>query len=172
MTIRIGRHEAVRGARQWRALERVLCHVDASPAFAGAVLLGSLARGEGDDLSDVDLLLVAVPDGFEQAWAERTRLHGADVLVAWDEPGEGGVGGHAWLERDLVMVECLIAAPGAPVRLAEPQRVVVGPDRVLEGIARRPPVGRDEMSATHDVDAAYDALKRVVRRHRRGDPAT
>lgn len=52
--------------RQWpRVLE--LAEAAASPPFLGIVLLGSFARGEADDLSDVDFAVYAGEGEFEAA---------------------------------------------------------------------------------------------------------
>jgi len=75
-------HEGVaRRARQWPTLERLIEHVEASPALAGMIVVGSFARGDVDPLSDLDLVLVAPEDGFEAAWAARELLHGGSALV-------------------------------------------------------------------------------------------
>jgi predicted nucleotidyltransferase len=55
--------------RIWPELVRTLERVEASPdVFDGVLLLGSLARGEGDAISDLDMIAVTeqasgMPDG-------------------------------------------------------------------------------------------------------------
>jgi predicted nucleotidyltransferase len=44
------------------------------PPFLGVVLLGSFARGEADDLSDVDFTVYAAEGDFEAAWEHSSIL--------------------------------------------------------------------------------------------------
>ena len=160
-------------------LERLSAHVAESPALEGLVLIGSLARGDGDDLSDVDLIVVVAEGRFDEAWSARRELEGGDALVAWDdlERGRPEVGARKWLTRDLVLVECLLATASSGVRLADPFRVVVGAAGIPDRFARRPPIERSELDAYvaereadglgfHEVEHAYAALTRAVRQAR------
>lgn len=61
--------------RQWGTLERIAEFVEATPQFSGLILLGSLAKGEGDTVSDIDLLIAAPNTGFADAWDRRNGLH-------------------------------------------------------------------------------------------------
>jgi hypothetical protein len=163
-------HESVaRRARQWPTLERLIEHVEASPVLAGMVLVGSFARGEGDPLSDLDLVLVASRDCFEAAWAAREELHRGSALVAWDgrDPGFAEAGAHKWLTRDLILVECLLSTPSSGVRLADPAVVIAGDPWLLDGFPRRPPITRAELQEhpleLHPVERTYDAFKATAR---------
>jgi predicted nucleotidyltransferase len=62
-----------------------LAEAAANSPFLGVVLLGSLARGEADGLSDVDFIVFAAEGDFGEAWEQRHRLHPADV-ACWDYP--------------------------------------------------------------------------------------
>jgi len=106
--------EAASRLRLWPVLEEMIRRVEASDDYEAAVLLGSLARGEGDEFSDVDLLLVVRDDCWQQAWAKRHRLS-SNALYVWDELAPGReLAKHAWLTRDFVFVECRIPlAPAA-----------------------------------------------------------
>ena len=161
--------------RHERVLERLAEAIEAAPSLEGAILLSSLARGGGDEVSDVDLIAVVRDGSFEQAWSRREALHGADALASWDdlEPGRPEIGGHKWLNRDLVLVECLLATPASGVRLAEPFRVLAGDASLPDRLVRRPPIERADLDAyaqerhaagrVHDVERAYAELARAVR---------
>jgi hypothetical protein len=159
--------------RQWpRLLE--LAEAAASPPFLGVVLLGSFARGEADDLSDVDFTVFAAEGEFEAAWEQRHRLHPPDASC-WDyprPPGNRDVAGHRWLTTDFVLFDGLIATPSG-TRLAEPMHVLVGDDALARLIVRREPVTaaeeherKDEITL-HEVEQLYGQLKLAVRAHRR-----
>jgi predicted nucleotidyltransferase len=53
-------------------LRRATGHLEADPAVSAAGLVGSLGRGDADDWSDIDLLIV-VPDGQVSHYADQTR---------------------------------------------------------------------------------------------------
>ena len=169
MSSRWEHEEVARGARQWPTLERLIGRVEASPALGGMILVGSFARGEIDPLSDLDLVLVALEDRFEAAWAAREALHGGSALVAWDrrDPGFARAGAHKWLTRDLILVECLLTTVSSGVRLADPAVVVAGDPGLLERFPRRPPIGRAELEEhpleLHPVERTYDAFKAAAR---------
>jgi len=78
-----GRERAAR-LRQWPTLDGIIRYVAVEPAFAAAILVGSLAAGRTDALSDIDLLLFAADGCFEAAWQRRFDLHGTGALAAWD----------------------------------------------------------------------------------------
>jgi hypothetical protein len=165
----------VEALRAWPELTQIVARVESqSDAFLGALLIGSLSRGEGDALSDVNLIAVAHEDGWQRAWARRTRLS-EGALVTFDrfEEGRGGVAGHSWLTDTLVKVECLIARPGA-ARLAGHAVVVAGDDELIEAFEKIPAFTRDEINdyaadlregdALSAVERAYDNLIQVLRR--------
>jgi predicted nucleotidyltransferase len=160
-------------------VERLAARVEASPVLDALLLLGSLARGEGDAVSDVDAIVVVMEGRFDAAWATREELEGGEAIVAWDdlERGRPEIAGHKWLTRDLVLVECLLATPSSGVRLADPFRVVAGDSSVPERMTRRPPFDRLELDAyvadreaegydLHEIEQAYAALTRAVRQAR------
>jgi predicted nucleotidyltransferase len=161
--------------RAWSELRRVVEGVESQPdAVAGALLIGSLARGEGDALSDVDLVAVTHEDGWQRAWQRRTRLS-EGALITFDrfEEGKNGVAGHSWLTPNLVKVECLVALPGS-TRLAGHAFVVAGDDRLLEAFEQRRPFTRQEVDdyasdlrktgALSEIERAYGDLIQLLRR--------
>jgi hypothetical protein len=139
------------------------------PAAYGMVLIGSLAAGSADALSDVDLFVVARPGAFQAMWAKRRELSGSSVLASWESHSTDrpDVGFYVWLSEELVMVEALFCVPGS-ARLADgaPAAILVGPPSLLDTFPRRPPVRRSEMRFTHPVEKAYKALQDVIRQNR------
>jgi Nucleotidyltransferase domain len=158
--------------RQWpRILE--LAEAAATPPFLGVVLLGSFARGEADDLSDVDFTVFAAEGTLEAAWQQRHRLHPPDASC-WDyprPPGNRDVAGHRWLTNDFVLFDGLIATPSG-TRLADPIHVLVGDEGLTAQIVRREPLTaaeeheRKDEIALHEVERLYGQLKLALRDHR------
>jgi predicted nucleotidyltransferase len=166
--------------RQQKALDRLTRRIEATGSLEGAFVIGSLARGEGDELSDVDVFVVVAEGRFDDAWAARAELEGGEAIVAWDqlEPGRANVGARKWLARDLVLVECLLTTPTSGAKLAEPHRLLTGPSDLAERVPRKPPIPREELEEyaqaqreagrTHPIQTAYDGLTRAVRAALRG----
>jgi hypothetical protein len=158
--------------RQWpRILE--LAEAAATPPFLGVVLLGSFARGEADDLSDVDFTVFAAEGAFEAAWQQRHRLHPPDASC-WNyprPPGNRDVAGHRWLTNDFVLFDGLIATPSG-TRLADPIHVLVGDEGLTAQIVRGEPLTaaeeheRKDEVALHEVERLYGQLKLALRDHR------
>jgi predicted nucleotidyltransferase len=158
--------------RQWPRLME-LAKAAATPPFLGVVLLGSFARGEADDLSDVDFVVFAAEEKFEEAWEWRLGLHHPDA-ASWDyprPPGDRDVAGHRWLTSDFVLFDGLIATPSG-TRLAEPMHVLAGGETLARQIVRREPITAEEKDerrdeiALHEVERLYGELKLAVRAHR------
>jgi hypothetical protein len=167
-----GRSAAER-LRQWPRLEE-FAKAAACPPFLGIVLLGSFARGEADDLSDVDFAVYAVEGEFEAAWEQRHRLHPADASC-WDyprPPGDRDVAGHRWLTTDFVLFDGLIATPSG-ARLADPMHVLLGDDSLTRQIVKREPITPEERHqrkdeiTLHEIEELYGQLKLALRAHRR-----
>jgi len=162
-------------ARQEAVIDRLTRRIETSGLLEGALLIGSLARGEGDEVSDVDLIVVVADGQFSQAWAARRALEGGEAVAAWDDidPEHAEIGGHKWLTKDLVLVECLLATPSSGVRLTEPFALLAGDPGLPGRLARRQPFTRDELDdfaqgrvdagRTHEIEIAYGQLARAVR---------
>src|SRR2546423_3983830 len=92
--------------RQWPALVELVRKLEANGAFEAAILLGSLARGGGDAMSDIDLLTVVREGRFDEAWSRREHFS-AGALYRWDTVEEPGrqVAKHGWLSAEFVLVE-------------------------------------------------------------------
>lgn len=170
-----GRGDAER-LRLWPALAELVQRIeDRAELFDGAIVMGSLVEGRGDDLSDIDLLAVVREGSFAAAWDRRRELSDG-ALYAWDhvEGEDREVKGHKWLTCDLVKVECLIATPASGMRLAEPVAVVAGDAALPDRFVRTGPIPRDEVDAyaqelrdsgrVHEVEARYGDLKATLRR--------
>jgi predicted nucleotidyltransferase len=70
------RLRAIREAWLCTAIKRL----EADLAVRAAGLVGSLGRGDADDWSDIDLLIV-VPDGQVDHYADATRLPGSEQVI-------------------------------------------------------------------------------------------
>jgi Nucleotidyltransferase domain len=159
--------------RQWpRVLE--LAEGAAGPPFLGVVLLGSFARGDADDLSDVDFIVFAAEGAFHEAWQQRHRLH-ADDVACWDyprPPGDRDVAGHRWLTSDFVLFDGLIATPSG-TRVADPLHVLAGDETLPSQLVKREPITTAEQQARkdelelHPIEQLYGRLKLELRAHRR-----
>jgi Nucleotidyltransferase domain len=148
--------------RQENCLRQLVDRAGSDPGIAAVILVGSLAAGTADPLSDVDLLLVTADGGFGRAWDRRHELHAADAVVCWDQAGPGApeIAVHRWVGADGVLVEALLFGPASGVRVAEPALVVAGDPGALGRLPRRPPIDRAEMTgASHPIEAAYDTFK-------------
>jgi hypothetical protein len=160
-----GRSAAER-LRQWPRVMG-LAEAAASPPFLG------VARGEADDLSDVDFTVYAAEGDFEAAWEQRHRLHPADASC-WDyprPPGDRDVAGHRWLTTDFVLFDGLIATPSG-TRLADPMHVLVGDEALSHQIVKCEPITAEERHrrkdeiTLHEVEELYGQLKLALRAHR------
>ncbi len=155
-----------RARRQSAALDGIVSRCETLAGLAALFLVGSGASDQVDELSDLDLLLLAAPKRFAAVWASRTILSEGAIWSA-DSPQSKaeGPGGHKWLTPELVFVEVLIGEPGQ-FRLAEPFRLLVGDRSTLDLVPRRPPI--DRMLEFHPdplpVARAYDEFKEAVRR--------
>ena len=158
--------------RQHTALDQLLVRASRVPEVEAVVLIGSLAAGTADAMSDVDAIVVV--RSFAAAHRQRHALHADPVPACWDHPDEPPpleVAAHKWVDDNGVLVEVLLGTASGPLRVAEPARVVLGDPTVLTRTHRRPPIPRAEMTeSAHPIEAAYDRLKYAVRdsqgRHR------
>jgi Nucleotidyltransferase domain len=170
----VGRRPA-EGLRQWPHI-LALAEVGAKRPYLGVVLLGSFARGEADDLSDVDFVVFAAEGAFETAWGQRHRLHPADASC-WDYPrpqDRREVAGHRWLTSDFVLFDGLIATPSG-TRLADPMHIVAGDKTLAAKIVKREAITpaeqheRGDEIELHEIERLYGQLKLALRAHRRGN---
>src|SRR5262249_48107852 len=146
------------------------------PGFGAFILVGSLAGGAPDHMSDVDAI-ISIDDGeFDAAWGSRGTLHEGRAALAWDRrrDPERKTGEGAWVTHDVIPVECMFAAPAGNAGLGDPHVVLSG-DPARVGTFRRVPelttaqveaaVERNRL-ADHpgaDVMRAYDELARAFR---------
>jgi predicted nucleotidyltransferase len=170
--------------RVWPELVQTVQRIESRPeVYSGALLLGSLARGEGDAISDVDLAAVSQPGKWQDAWDAR-HLLSAGALVTFDRLGDrSGVAGHSWLTPTLVKVECLVTEPDeSGMRLAGEVVVLLGAEDLVEQFERKPAFTQQEIDAyaaelreherLSDIERAYGDLITLLRREVRGDPRT
>lgn len=164
----------VESLRLWPDLVEAVARIESyRELYAGVLLIGSLARGEGDAISDVDLVAVTHSDRWEEAW-EKRRVLSAGALFRFDRSeGRPGVAGHSWLSPALVRLECLITRPGC-TRLAGDVVLLVGEHGLVDEFERIPPFTREEIdeyaadlrktNAIPEVARAYDELIDLLRR--------
>jgi hypothetical protein len=160
--------------RVWPELAQAVDRIATlSELFLGALLIGSLSRGGGDAISDVDLVTVTRPGRWQEAWEARHVLS-SEALVTFDRSeGKPGIAGHSWLTPTLVKVECLITEVGG-MRLAGSVVVLLGEDDLLEAFERAAPFTRKEIddyaaglretNAISDIERAYGDLITLLRR--------
>lgn len=157
--------------RQWpRVLQ--LAEAAAQPPFQGLVLLGSFARGEADQLSDVDFIVFVTDGQFTDGWERRHTLHPEDA-ACWDyeRQPDRDVAGHRWLTNDIVLFDGLIATPSG-ARVADPLHVLVGDESLRRQLVKREPLSdreKDERKAEialHEVEQLYGQLKLAFRAQR------
>jgi hypothetical protein len=159
--------------RQWPRLIRLAESV-AEPPFLGLVLLGSFARGEADELSDVDFIVFVAEGRFAEGWERRHSLHPADA-ACWDyaRPPDRDVAGHRWLTKDLVLFDGLIATPSG-TRAADPLHVLVGDEALQRQMVKREPISdaereeRKDEIMLHEIEQLYGRLKLAFRAHLAG----
>jgi predicted nucleotidyltransferase len=167
--------------RVWPELVQTVHRIESrSDVFSGVLLLGSLSRGEGDSISDVDLAAVTHPGKWQDAWDARHSLS-AGALVTFDRLGDRPrVAGHNWLTPALVKVECLVTEPGdGGMRLAGEVVVLVGPEDLADQFSRRRAFTRQEIdeyaaelreqNRIPDIERAYGDLITLLRRELRRD---
>jgi hypothetical protein len=163
----------IESLRVWPELVQTVERIGARPdLFSGALLLGSLSRGEGDAISDVDLVAVTHSGRWEEAWEARHFLS-SGALVTFDRSeGKPGIAGHSWLTPALVKIECLITQPGG-TRIAGSVVVLLGEDDLLETFERIPLFTREEIddyaadlretNAISEIERAYGDLIALLR---------
>jgi len=150
--------------RHRAAIETTLAHLSHSDHVIAVLLVGSIAAGTADAVSDVDLIALIDDGSFDEVWSRRFKLS-QGAIYRWDVGPSGAAGAHKWLTSDLVLVECLVGETDA-IRVADPWIQVLGAD-VSQSLTRREPIPRAEVrggdAATDDVERLYDALKLWVR---------
>jgi hypothetical protein len=152
--------------RQLAALDDLLRRAEKASEVEAVILIGSLASGAADSVSDVDAVVIVDESSFDVAYQQRHAFHAASVPACWDHPIDppSDVAAHKWIDDSGVLVEVLIATVSGPLRVAEPARVVLGDPAVLTRTNRRPPIRREEMGeSARPVESAYDQLKEAVR---------
>lgn len=176
----LGRRQA-ESLRHWPILEALASRAAAIDCIDGLILLGSFARGDPDELSDIDLIARASPGRFREAWGMRHELAG-DALVTWESRAnrDHQMRWFKWLTREVVKVECGIVDPTSERKeLAEPFVVLLGdpsladafPRISYETVARRAEAVRkqqedfdpDEMTDGERIDWKISELKNAVR---------
>jgi methylmalonyl-CoA mutase len=149
-------------SRQEATIEKIRMRIEESVHLTGAVIVGSFAIGNTDPLSDIDLIVVTMPDAFDMAWVKRCELHGDAAITCWDVRDESMPrhGAHKWLTNELVLVDCLLAEPGSGVRLAPPYQILTGGSSITDALVPSGPISRDEV--TGELDATMQEALRTM----------
>ena len=108
--------------RQLAALDDLLRRAAKVPEIEAVVLIGSLASGAADSVSDVDAIVIVRESSFDAGRQQRHALHTASVPACWDYPIDppSEVTAHKWIDDSGVLVGVLIATAsdhcGSPSR--------------------------------------------------------
>ena len=157
----------VEATRQQATLDELVTRAGQIAEVEAVILIGSLAAGTADVVSDVDAIVLVRESSFKAVYRQRHTLHAEAVPACWDHLTDASaeVAAHKWIDGRGVLVETLVATASSPLRVAEPAQVVLGDPAVLSRTRRRPPIRRADMTdATHPIEAAYDRFKEAVRR--------
>jgi hypothetical protein len=170
-----GRARAER-LRQWPTLAYVAERVAEATALEALLIIGSFARGNADDASDLDLIAVVREGHFREAWEERRNLDPPDALVAWDDPRSDlgrEIAGRKFLSRDVVKAEVTFATASSPMRLAGPFVVVVGDEAAANRFTTAEPIAPEvkadyerelrDKGLVSEVEVLYSDLMRAIR---------
>jgi hypothetical protein len=156
-------------ARQLALVSAIAIRAAEWPDVLSVVLVGSLAAGTADALSDLDLIVCVRPGRFAAAWEARGALHATGSLYAWDEQDAAGreIACHRWVSDDVILCEALFATPDSGCRLAPPWQLIHG---TAAPFPSRPPIDRSELTGNvaHPVDQAFADFKAVLRRFAEG----
>jgi hypothetical protein len=160
--------------RVWPVLAATVSRIESLPElFCGVLLLGSLSRGEGDAISDVDLAAVTQPNRWKEAWEARQQLSSGALATFDRDERRVGVAGHNWLTPNLVKVELLITAPGG-MRLRGNTVVLLGEDDLFDAFEQLAPLSRQDVdgyaarlratNAISDIERTYGDLIALLRK--------
>lgn len=168
-----------RELRHWPTLAYVAERVARSELLDALIVIGSFAKAQADEASDLDLMIAVSEGRFEEAWERRAELETPGALVAWDFRPERHkpIGTRKFLTRDIVKVELQLSdASAAEAVLAEPRYVLVGDDAVTERYAPLKPIPADVLSAyaqrirdeghVPEVESRYSDLMEAIRHSR------
>jgi hypothetical protein len=169
------RREAQR-LRQWPIIAHVSERVGSMPEFDGLILVGSFAAGTADEISDVDFIAVAADGQFRAAWERRSELETEGALFVWDVVVDPALddGGHKWITRDVVKVECGIVDPArGDTPLAPPYAVIVGDPAIADRFPAMQPIPHEvleqyaqklrDAGLVPEVETCYGELRRALR---------
>ncbi|UYB70525.1 nucleotidyltransferase domain-containing protein [Aeromonas veronii] len=117
----VDEHWAAIPPLQRALLESVMKHGAAHPAIDAGVVVGSLAKGKADRVSDVDLLLLAEP-GFHKQGDElvRTIVGDRPIFHCWQGRHEEVCSYWRVIFLDMSSIEIHILDRGAEFPLAKP----------------------------------------------------
>jgi hypothetical protein len=165
--------EAAEALRLWSTLQAVVERAEGSAAYDAVLLLGSLARGDADEFSDIDLLLVVKDGHWESVWSQR-HAFSDDSLYRWDETYPmRETGKHGWLTKAFVMVELGQSTRVGGHLLADPYVVLAGDPEAARKMPRLSSLSRNDLRAyvakkeaageVDEVQQRMDALVTALR---------
>ncbi|QPF76333.1 hypothetical protein G8A07_27635 [Roseateles sp. DAIF2] len=139
-------------------LAALIALAEREPALRALFLVGSYAKGLGDRVSDLDLVMIAAA-----GQGERLLAAGHALLLASGEllnqfggkhPGPGSGFFHKLVYLDFSSVELHVFEPGTAFRLRRPYLAVWDPERLQEAyVAEGEPVRHEDFVAYEHGDA-------------------
>jgi predicted nucleotidyltransferase len=158
---------------QARTLAALVRRLRRDPRIEAVILVGSLAAGQADALSDIDLLVMVRPSDFPAVWRTRRKLAREAVHVVHASEETGGrpdVGTYRVLTADRIAVELALFAKGSAFRLGTPYRLLFGKTSALEGMPRLPVRMRTRLLPGGPPDLPF-ALQDIAKHWVRGQRA-
>jgi predicted nucleotidyltransferase len=144
----------------------------ASPSCAGAAVVGSLASGTADELSDIDLVVYVLAGTASSVMEELRGIAGSASAVI---KVEGAHDGHSQYEKavrsDLLSYEIHVIEPSTRFRLRAPYIEVVNRNACLESrTSQDKPIGREYQTvfANGEAGLAWE-LFNCIKQLRRGE---
>ena len=152
--------------RQLAALDDLLRRATKVPEIEAVVLIGSLASGAADSVSDVDAIVIVGESSFDAAYQQRhastpPQFRRAGITRSTHPPMWRRISGSTTAE---FWSKC--SSRPRPDHCGSPSRPgsYSATRRYSPRTTRRPPITREEMiESAHPVESAYDKLKEAVR---------
>ena len=153
-------------------LRAVSTAIRANPSCTGAAVVGSLASGTADELSDIDLVVYVLAGAASRVMGELRGISGSASAVV---KVEGAHDEHSQYEKavrsDLLSYEIHVIEPATRFRLRAPYIEVANRDSYLESRqTQHKPIGREHQTvfAHGEAGLAWE-LFNCIKQLRRGE---